>query len=98
MDLGIEGEYSDRERGVATAGSVTIRRWWNEAPPPPQRPLQEVSPKINGAFRDPDWSAILASYPDWQLAGVLPWNLGLGLRLSTPERRCVRRDILKLTC
>ena len=67
-------------------------------PPPPQRPLQEVSPKINGAFRDPDWSAILASYPDWQLAGVLPWNLGLGLRLSTPERRCVRRDILKLTC
>ena len=34
MDLGIEGEYSDRERGVATAGSVTIRRWWNEAPPP----------------------------------------------------------------
>ena len=49
------------------------------------------------AFRDPDWSAILASYPDWQLAGVLPWNLGLGLRLSTPERRCVRRDIFKLT-
>ena len=38
MDLGIEGEYSDRERGVATAGSVTIRRWWNEAPPPAPAP------------------------------------------------------------
>jgi len=67
-------------------------------PPPPKGPPEEVSPEINGAFRDPDWSAILASYPDWQLAGVLPWNLGLGLRLSTRERRCVRRDILKLTC